>query len=115
MVSPLQTRGVPSSAGERRTRDVDILDLAPNIMEDAHERWRRRSCGSHCMCEECQYRRALRCADRPLERNVVDRTSAAYREAFLAADAIVNDEERAWRLRIVDHVARELLQGRAIQ
>ncbi len=101
----------------QRSRDDTrpFEDMAPNLIEDAHERWRRRSCGPHCMCSECQYQRALRCAGSPLERNVVDRTSAAYREAFLAAKAMVDLEERAQRMRVVDHVARELLQGRAIQ
>lgn len=112
--------GVPMRTGVQREQavrdDNPTFDhLAPNIIEDAHEHWRRRFCGPHCMCNECQYRRASHCAERPLERNAVDRTSAAYRDAFRAAEAITTDEEQARRLRVVDHVARELLRGQAIQ
>ncbi len=92
-----------------------IGDLVPNILEDAHERWRRRSCGLSCMCDECMYRRALRRAGIPLERNVVDRSTPHYREAFRLAEAIAAEQERARHLRIVDHLAREVLRGRAVR
>ncbi|MBC5801399.1 MAG: hypothetical protein GIX03_04600 [Candidatus Eremiobacteraeota bacterium] len=88
--------------------------LAPNIIEDAHEHWRRSFCGPHCMCDECAYKRALACAGEPLELTAVDRSSAVYRAAFRAAEAIVAQEERARRMRVVDHVAREMLHGRPI-
>ncbi len=101
----------------QRSRDDDVAfeDLAPNLQRDADEHWRRSFCGPHCACDECAYKRALGRAGEPLELTAVDRSSAVYRAAFRAAEAIVTQEERAQRMRVVDHVARELLQGRAIQ
>ncbi len=110
----IRANAAPGS--DRRSSDDDpaFEDLAPNLQRDADERWRRSFCGLHCTCDECAYKRALERAGKSIELTAVDRSSPAYRAAFRAAEAIVAQEERARRMRVVDHVAREMLHGRPI-
>ncbi len=116
MIAPPAARmaaGAGSGQGSRED-DVAFEDLAPNLQRDSYEHWRRSLCGPYCTCHECTYKRALERAGEPIELTAVDRSSPAYRAAFRTAGTIADQEERARRMRVIDHIARELLSGRAL-
>jgi len=106
---------IRASAAPDRDRDLAFDELAPNLRRDADEHWRRSFCGPYCTCAECAYKRALEHAGEPIELTAVDRSSPAYRAAFRTAGTIADQEERARRMRVIDHIARELLSGRALR